>query len=493
MQQSKFLKRPSEDVEGGPDNYEPPHKLHNNGSENLTKFSVEIVQQLEFTTSAANSQPQQISTNVTVKALTNTSVKSETGGNSNHGSNNQQQSNQNNNGGGGNNNNNANHNQQQQSSSPGLGHDIGNLVECKQEPDHDFADLEAAFEKDAAANGLFTGLSDIIGDATNDESDTFKELISDLSDFHPELLDFEEKPMMEIKTEDGCKQEIMSSMGMMDGMKGNHSPLAQFQSSFGGVDNNQMNKQRGPYNTATNGANGGNGAAMSELSPAAQTLKHMAEQHQHKNAMGMGYHSRPPMQQQQQQQGNPQRPGYVDQFNAFNSPEYMNQQNCNNPVQFHKGAAGPPFDITKQEMLYGGGGGGGQMPNQSKIGGNIGGGGSGPYIKQQYSPYGSPGGSISNHGSPGAGYMPPRGPGPGGPQHQGGGGNPPRPPSGPGSGQQQGTTTLQMKQTQQLHISQQGPSGHGIQVSTVFLYYNSQVLYISFYILYNESGFRRIS
>lgn len=73
--QQKFLKRPVDDVENGPDNFEPPVKLQHNSSENLTKFSVEIVQQLEFTTSAANSQPQQISTNVTVKALTNTSVK----------------------------------------------------------------------------------------------------------------------------------------------------------------------------------------------------------------------------------------------------------------------------------------------------------------------------------------------------------------------------------------------------------------------------------
>lgn len=38
---------------------------------------VEIVQQLEFTTSAANSQPQQISTNVTVKTHANASVKSD--------------------------------------------------------------------------------------------------------------------------------------------------------------------------------------------------------------------------------------------------------------------------------------------------------------------------------------------------------------------------------------------------------------------------------
>jgi hypothetical protein len=38
------------------------------------KFQVEIVQQLEFTTNVANMQPQQISTNVTVKTTTNGSL-----------------------------------------------------------------------------------------------------------------------------------------------------------------------------------------------------------------------------------------------------------------------------------------------------------------------------------------------------------------------------------------------------------------------------------
>lgn len=429
FQQQKFLKRPSDDVENGPDGYEPPHKLQHNGE--LTKFSVEIVQQLEFTTSAANSQPQQISTNVTVKALTNTSVKSEGGQNQNNGgaTGNQNISN----------NNNPNNNNNQRSPPSNLSHDIGNLVECKQEPDHDFADLEAAFEKDAAANGLFKGLSDIIGDATNDESDTFKELISDLSDFHPELLDFEEKPLMEIKTEDGIKQEMVSH-GVNDGLgvKGNNNSMSQYQSQF---NDSQMKRERGPYNTS-NGSN----APMSEMSPAAQTLKHMAEQHQHKNAMGMGYHPRPP----QPQQVNPNRAAY--EFSSFNGPvEYMN---CapNNPVsQFHKGSGPGGFDI-KQEMMYSQ-----QMPNQGKMGTP------GPYSKQQYSPYGSPG-SISNHGSPGANYMPPRGPGPG--QN--------RTSSGPNTGNQ-GATTLQMKQTQQLHISQQGPGGHGIQVSYFILLFSCNI------------------
>ena len=55
----------------------------------MTKFSVEIVQQLEFTTSSVNNNPQQISTNVTVKALTNASVKSSNGCNNDESSFNQ--------------------------------------------------------------------------------------------------------------------------------------------------------------------------------------------------------------------------------------------------------------------------------------------------------------------------------------------------------------------------------------------------------------------
>uniref|UniRef100_A0A8W7PZP0 Uncharacterized protein n=1 Tax=Anopheles coluzzii TaxID=1518534 RepID=A0A8W7PZP0_ANOCL len=146
--QQKFLKRPADDIDSASDSYEPPVKLQHNGSENLTKFSVEIVQQLEFTTSAANSQPQQISTNVTVKALTNASVKSE-GSTANGGS-----------GGGiggtGGGNGMPGQQQQQQPNnnptpSPHM-HDLGNIVDFKQEPENEFADLSAALEKDAAAN-----------------------------------------------------------------------------------------------------------------------------------------------------------------------------------------------------------------------------------------------------------------------------------------------------------------------------------------------------
>lgn len=175
MQQQKFLKRPSDDHEAGGgggnggapgESFEPPVKLQcttQHGSrqpEGLTKFSVEIVQQLEFTTSAANSQPQQISTNVTVKAHTNASVKSDVASPKSNPST-----------PAANNNNNTKSN---------IGLDVGTLVECvKQEPDNEFADLDqcaAALEKDRGTGG-FDGFRDLMGDDTNDEiitSDAFK-------------------------------------------------------------------------------------------------------------------------------------------------------------------------------------------------------------------------------------------------------------------------------------------------------------------------------
>uniref|UniRef100_A0A336LQF4 CSON000975 protein n=1 Tax=Culicoides sonorensis TaxID=179676 RepID=A0A336LQF4_CULSO len=471
-----FLKRPVEDHDSGADSFEPPLKLQHNGSENLTKFSVEIVQQLEFTTSAANSQPQQISTNVTVKALTNASVKSD-------GSNNQQQQQQsggNNQSGNNSSNNNQNtannqqHHHHQQSNatqSPHM-HDLGDIG-FKQEPD-DFADLEqcaAALEKDVAANGHFPGLSDLIGDDTVEENDTFKELISDLSDFHPELLlNFEEKPKVEVKLEDAhlrhnnMKGDVTSQHQLDNlGLKNSGSPMTQYSMHpqfNNGTDannstNNPLNKQRGPYNP--------NGS-LNELSPAAQTLKHMAEQHQVKNAMNMQGYAR--------QTGNMPSQGHPVQNNTrfneqFNQPfnpgnEYLNNPNTNPNAAFHKNNVQPfpGADMIKQEMM-------GytspndfdlkrlsQMPNQ-KIG-------PGAYApkpgNQQYSPYGSPGG-IANHGSPGGNFMPNRG------NTQSNTGASPRPNQNNQGANNQSSMTLNMKQTQQLNISQQGPGGHGIQVS----------------------------
>lgn len=379
LQQQKFLKRPADDVDNGADNYEPPHKLPNNnnnnnsnnsnnsnGSENLTKFSVHIVQKLEFTTSAANSQPQQISTNVTVKALTNTSVKSESevggngssaggggcsGGSGNSGSgpggsNEPQSSGVSNNargntgngegansGGNGMNSNggrgsmvnnlmgghNSNTTQQQQKVAlSGLGGSLGglaNLVECKREPDQDYSDL-AGLDKEGGPNSNFPSFPDLMGD----------DIINDLQDFNPDLFSFDEKPLLDIKTEDGIKVEPPNAQDLINSLNvKSENAMADFTAAFGsgGGGMNVGSSTNGPSSGSNNGMgtqmsgqphadqqtmnkmrqflNGPDSGTMNSL--AAQTLKQMAEQHQHKNAMGgMGTFPRPPMHQSQQSQ-----------------------------------------------------------------------------------------------------------------------------------------------------------------------------------------------
>lgn len=294
FQQQKFLKRPADEPNAGNGpgggGLSPPNKVQrpNAPGESLTKFSVEIVQQLEFTTSAADSQPQQISTNVTVKALTNASVKSEGG------------------------------------TTP--------LLECKREPEYpDLDQCAAALEKDAAAN--FPVFSDLIGDGPADEiitSDAFKNLISELS-YDPELFDFEDKYVDSLNNDSHnllnngqMKTEDVSSQ---QGVGGVDVPVAPSGPGRGGLQNTR---------------NAGYGAG--ELSPAAQTLKQMAEQHQHKQ-MGLGARA------------------------------------TRSPYEMHDFLGGPttPFrkqDQVKQEVIYPG--------------------------YKQYSPYSSPG--SAGHGSPG--YMP---------------------------------------------------------------------------------------
>lgn len=405
------------------------------------KFSVEIVQQLEFTTSAANSQPQQISTNVTVKALTNTSVKSDVASPKSNPSTPSAPT--------------------LQRSNSGIGCvDIGTLVECKQEPDNDFADLDqcaAALEKDAAANcgNSFAGISDLIGDDTNDEiitPDDFKNLISEISDY-PEFMkdfDFEDKSVVSdnlcgtngLKVEESKEQICQQMLGDAP-VKNTQSPLlpnAQYSPPV--FDGQTMGKSRMPYSNMD--------FSKSELSPAAQTLKQMAEQHQHKNQMGLAFNpssNRTP---------NARSP-YTDfQFQG----DYVGSPNsgASNPTFHKQGAAFPQADMIKQEMIF--------QQNEFDMQKRK---STGMY-KQQYSPYGSP--SASGHGSPG--YLPrgsaSAGNTPGGQSGSGAfsGGTPPRPPSGPGN--PPSAATLNINQAQQLHISQQG-HGHSIQVITIYYKY----------------------
>ncbi|XP_057656985.1 neurogenic protein mastermind-like isoform X1 [Diorhabda carinulata] len=393
--QQKFLKRSSEELDpggGGPsENFEPPVKLQCS-NEGLTKFSVEIVQQLEFTTSAANSQPQQISTNVTVKTHANASVKSDVSSPK------------------------SNPDLQKSTSTSNIGLDVGTLVECvKQEPDNDFADLDqcaAALEKDAAANGGagFGGFPDLIGDDTNDDiisSATFNELITDISNYPDyELMkhfDFEDNKL-DTKTED------IKNIPISQDSKTTSSPLLQ-----------QNNPRIPSYSNMD--------FVKTELSPAAQTLKQMAEQHQHKNQMGLS-------------------------FTAARSPygEFQFQgSDYGSPNSIHKNSPTfPQPDMIKQEMIF-------QQGNEFDMKRKNPG-----IYKQQYSPYSSP--SASNHGSPG--YLPRGNTGTNANTGAFGGGTPPRPPSGPGNNNNNnpGSTNVQINQAQQMNISQQS-HGHTIQVS----------------------------
>lgn len=208
--------------------------------------------------------------------------------------------------------------------------------------------------------------------------------------------------------------------------------------------------------------------SKAELSPAAQTLKQMAEQHQHKTQLGMNF--------------NPAartggKPPYSDfQFGnsggassgGGNHSDYVGSPGSNGGAGNQTGGykqqsiLTPPSsnfvnsDNIKQEVfsaqnspgVYSPGSTGKTTPVQSQQS-RLGAAPSG--FKQQYSPYSSPGAGA--HGSPQ--YTPRPGPG----QGQGGpppNQAPPRPPSCPG------TTTLSINQAQQLHISQS--QGQPIQV-----------------------------
>ncbi|KYN22822.1 Neurogenic protein mastermind, partial [Trachymyrmex cornetzi] len=321
--------------------------------------------------------------------------------------------------------------------------DIGNLVECKQEPDNEFVDLEqcaAALEKDAAANGTgFPGFSEFMGDDTGDEiitSDAFKDLISEISDFHPEFMkdfDFEDKSQQQQQQHaNGANNGVNSNN--VGSNNGNAMPA---NSSPGTLGSSQYSPARLPYSGLD---------FKSEMSPAAQTLKQMAEQHQHKSQqLGLGGF-------------NPTAPSSTGPTGG------QNQATAAGTGSYHKNNGTPTFQsqqtndmFVSSQTQFAAGLTDMKRPQPTATGGKPGMLGPSGGYKQQYSPYGSPG-SMPNHGSPGY-PLPPRGSQGGGPNQTGSQGpfnttsTPPRPPSGPG------TSTLQINQAQQLHI------GNQIQVS----------------------------
>uniref|UniRef100_T1PJC9 Peptidase family C54 n=1 Tax=Musca domestica TaxID=7370 RepID=T1PJC9_MUSDO len=288
--------------------------------------------------------------------------------------------------------------QQQQQQKPNNMGGLGNLVECKREPDHDFPDL-AGLEKDGGPNSNFPAFTEFMGDDGAVGNETFKDLINDLQDFNPGFLDgLDEKPLMDIKTEDGIKVEPPNVQALIDSLNvKSENAMAQFNAAFGGGggpnpggpnvgsgmgggpmgggpggpnnDPQGMNKMRSQFQ------NGPNSGPMSELSLAAQTLKQMAEQHQHKNAMGGMNFPRPPMHQGQQNQmmgggGGGPNGRYNDYVGGFGGPNDFMQgpngpqqhpQHQNIPPQFQQKTQGGPmggnnvqqsFLDIKQELYY---------------------------------------------------------------------------------------------------------------------------------------------
>uniref|UniRef100_T1JCF4 Neurogenic mastermind-like N-terminal domain-containing protein n=1 Tax=Strigamia maritima TaxID=126957 RepID=T1JCF4_STRMM len=258
--QQKILKRPSESTSDYEE--EHPSKLSrtcNNGNNpNMTQFSVEIVQQF---TSTGSSQSQQIQTNVTVKALSG-NVKE--GANSNSGST-------------------ANSKMQDQNR---------NTIECKQEPE---LELDGCLlgSGDPLTNGN-TGLPDSLSnfafmeDSTDEiiHPDTLKDLIAELT---PDIIaDFNfdkfEDTTDSVKNSDDHDKDLVSSTssGLLD--VGKSLGTNQFSSA-------SSNATSSLFDSVTSSGSMQHGRLpnypplgldfnIKEPSPAAQTLKQMAEQHQ---------------------------------------------------------------------------------------------------------------------------------------------------------------------------------------------------------------------
>jgi hypothetical protein len=228
----------------------------------------------------------------------------------------------------------------------------------------------------------------------------------------------------------------------------------------------------------------------SELRPAAQTLKQMAEQHQHKTQLGMNFS---PAAAAAAVAAGGNHPGgaarnvrspYGDfSFPTGNEatfmhsptsgpppPPYLNKQQTppygpqGDMMGLQQGANTFSLEQKRQMAMQQ------QKMNFAKSGGAPG----GPQVpppqmggpqQQPFSPYGSP-----NHGSPqymARGQQPPGGPQGPPPQSQFAGGSTPphRPPSLPGNPVAAGS--LHLSQSQQMHISQQAGQqhmqvGHGI-------------------------------
>lgn len=310
------MKRPAmDDLENDSETHPPAAKMPSTGANNAIdnmKFQVEIVQQLEFTTSVANLQPQQISTNVTVKAMTNGSLKYEPqdmkplkmeAGKT-----------------------------QTMTPLPPLAPDI--LQDFKQEPDNEFADLD------------FGGLANFMA---NDESE-LKKIFSDFSEvFDQDLFD-----------QDKIKQEPRAPQNIPQMTQHNVNQMNQLNQQFNQYvmpESCQMQKQLIPQQhphrmyQPQQQPQQVQQQQIPEMSPAAQTLKNMAQQHQVKSSMAMNY-MRPIGQQPIQQQMNQQHPN-MNQRLPYAQQQHPSQQFNDYSSQFNKNQIQMPFppEMIKQEIM----------------------------------------------------------------------------------------------------------------------------------------------
>lgn len=290
--------------------HQPAAKMPLTGSNNAIdnmKFQVEIVQQLEFTTSVANLQPQQISTNVTVKAMANGTLKYEP------------------------------QEMKAQKAEPSKmqtlvpqqlpANDI--LQDFKQEPDNEFADLD------------FGNLANFMA---SDEKE-LKKLFSNISEVFDQDLFDQDKIKQEPRPPQNIPQMIQQNINQMNQHNQQFNQYVMPESCQMQKPIMQQQQQHRLYQPQQVQQQ------IPEMSPAAQTLKNMAQQHQVKSSMAMNY-MRPvgqPMnqqmnQQQQQQASMTQRMPYQQQ------PQ---QQFNEYPGQFHKNQIQMPFppEMIKQEMM----------------------------------------------------------------------------------------------------------------------------------------------
>lgn len=299
-----------DDLENDGETHPPAAKMPSTGTNNTIdnmKFQVEIVQQLEFTTSVANLQPQQISTNVTVKAMTNGGLKYEP----------QEMKPMKMEAG----------TIQTMASLPPPAPDI--LQDFKQEPDNEFADLD------------FGGLANFMA---NDESE-LKKLFSNISEVFDQDLFDQDKIKQEPRAPQNIPQMTQQNINHMNQLNQQFNqyvmpescqmqkPLISQQHQHRMYQPQQVPQQQIP-----------------EMSPAAQTLKNMAQQHQVKNSMAMNYMR--PIGQPIVQQMNQQHPT-MNQRMPYAQQQHQTQQFNDYSSQFNKNQIQMPFppELIKQEIM----------------------------------------------------------------------------------------------------------------------------------------------